>query len=197
MTIEASFAAAVAAIQPVGKGQTADAGTYTYSYAGLPEVMAEVRRVCALHGIVVVQNLGHEADDHGDYLTCATIVYGLEDGATLTWDPLRCKVPADPQKMGSAATYLRRYALTALFAIATPDDDGRTAAVGIVDEAAAMSAAADAANALYERLKGLNVSQQGRVKDEAKNRGRKLTKAALLDDEWRAELTELLAFIEG
>jgi len=42
--------------------------------------------------------------------------------------PLVCKDPNDPQKLGSAVTYARRYALSAALGITADDDDGQAAA---------------------------------------------------------------------
>jgi hypothetical protein len=41
--------------------------------------------------------------------------------------PVRCKDPQDPQKVGGAVTYARRYALLALLGLAPEDDDGALA----------------------------------------------------------------------
>ncbi|HEY6110028.1 MAG TPA: ERF family protein [Gemmatimonadales bacterium] len=125
MAEHANLAQALAAFQAelprLGKGNTANAGTYTYKYADLADVSQTVLPLLGKHGLsfsakptiddgkfVLAYSLRHELGDHDDGQ------YPLPTGA--------------PQQVGSAITYARRYALSAMTGIAPDgDDDGATA----------------------------------------------------------------------
>lgn len=128
------FAQALGQIGAVVKAHTADAGTYTYAYANLSDTIAEVKRVCFDQGLTVSQNVSVKSTDAGDWVTVATTLYDTETGGWVTWEPLHVKPGSDPQKMGSAITYAKRYAITALFCIPTADDDGAQARDSIVQD---------------------------------------------------------------
>ena len=184
--IDVSFALAVADIGTVARSHTADTGSYEYRYAGLPEVLAEVKRACAGQGLVMVQSLGQDSHPHGDYLTVTTYVYDTDTGDRLEFGPAACKVGADPQKMGGAATYLRRYALVSLFSIPTPDDDATEATKGIHDEAAEAKRRQTEARRVFSALGKMGDDAKARVSALREQHGRPLTLAELEDDAWRA-----------
>ncbi len=81
-------------------------------YAPLPDILNHVRPVLAKHKLCVIQDAGvttrlvHES---GEWLESDTLV--------LT------PVKDDPQGVGSAITYARRYALSAMLGISSEDDD--------------------------------------------------------------------------
>lgn len=126
---EAAFAAALAEFQAelphVGKGQTADTGSYTYDYADLTGITEAAFPKLAEHGL--------------SFVTKPTV---REDGRFVLHYALKHKggheeagdypLPANgsPQQIGSAITYGRRYCLCAVTGIAPggDDDDGRGAA---------------------------------------------------------------------
>jgi hypothetical protein len=91
-------------------------------YADLAEIIRTVKPVFTVNGLAVLQVPGFE-DGH------ATVESMLihESGewiAGVSGAPLQ---KADPQGVGSAITYLRRYSLAALAGIAQEDDDGNAA----------------------------------------------------------------------
>jgi hypothetical protein len=92
------------------------------SYADLAEVLNRVRPVLSAHGIAVIQSPSFD----GAQVHCETILAHCEGG----WiaGRLSC-VPAkvDGQGIGAASTYLRRYGLAAMAALAQQDDDGNGA----------------------------------------------------------------------
>jgi len=123
------YAKALAAFQEalpnVSKGHKATAGTYSYTYADLTDVSAAVVPLLAKQGLawsakptltdagfVLAYSLRH-TDGH------------VESGEYPLPDPT--KTPA--QQLGSAITYARRYALTAITGVAPggDDDDGAKA----------------------------------------------------------------------
>ncbi len=98
------------------------------NYATLNSVMVSCRDILLEHGIWLTQLPVRAPLELGPgYLGLMTKLIHAESGqwqASLTVTPLP---RADPQGMGSAITYARRYALTAMLGIITEDDDGEAA----------------------------------------------------------------------
>lgn len=92
-------------------------------YADLGSVMAVCKAPLLAEGISVLQMVGH--DDAGGYLE--TIL--LHESGEYISDrmPLVCAKAHDPQAMGSAITYARRYALQSALFIPAEDDDAEAA----------------------------------------------------------------------
>jgi hypothetical protein len=91
-------------------------------YADLAEILNTARPVLARHGLSVVQSPGY-----ADGLVSVTTMLLHSSGEWLR-DTVRAPAQkADPQGVGSATTYLRRYSLAALVGIAQEDDDGEAA----------------------------------------------------------------------
>jgi len=88
-------------------------------YAPLAEVLNTVRPVLAKYGLSVIQNT-HNSDDK-------VYVHTLlmhKSGEWIESDPLELKVEKNtPQGVGSAITYGRRYALSAITGVASEEDD--------------------------------------------------------------------------
>lgn len=110
------------------KSATADAGTYSYSYAALSSVDAVLRPVLARHDlaytcdVVVVEQC---------VLVSHSLLHASGVGRT-SW--LSIEFGRGAQALGSAVTYLRRYQLLALFGLApSDDDDGRAAVARVVE----------------------------------------------------------------
>lgn len=100
-------------------------------YATLNSVMEACREALLTHGIWLTQlpvpappELG---PGHIGLLTKLTHAESGQWQGSLTVVPLP---KADPQGMGSAITYARRYALTAMLGMITEDDDGESARAG-------------------------------------------------------------------
>ena len=92
-------------------------------YADLAEIINTVRPVFAKHGLAIVQS-----PSYADGLVSVTTLLTHKSGQ---WIKDIASAPApklDPQGVGSAVTYLRRYALGAFACIASEaDDDGNAA----------------------------------------------------------------------
>ena len=103
---------------------TKSGGSFSYSYAGLENVVACAKTALLKYDISVAQPpVTTEAGLVG--IKTELIHKGGE-----VWDrgTLVIKVSEDPQKVGSALTYLRRYGLTsAVGMVAEDDDDGQNA----------------------------------------------------------------------
>jgi hypothetical protein len=125
--LAAALAKAQAGFTPVKRDKKVtvkkkDGGSYSFMYAPLESVLAAVTQPLADNGLVVVQVL-----DEGFLLT--SLIH--ESGAMVVG---RVAIPSggDIKELGSAITYLRRYALQALLGIAAEDDDDGSRAVGDV-----------------------------------------------------------------
>ena len=89
------------------------------SYASLGSVIEATKAPLNKAGIVVLQTLG----DGGDRVHLTTRL--LHTSGQWIEDTASSPLPkADPQGVGSATTYLRRYALAAFLCITQEDDDG-------------------------------------------------------------------------
>lgn len=91
-------------------------------YADLAEIINTVRPVLTKHGLSVVQIPGYESG----VVTVDTMLLH-ESGEWLSGVSAAPAPKQDPQGVGSAVTYLRRYSLAAVCAIAQEDDDGNAA----------------------------------------------------------------------
>lgn len=91
-------------------------------YASLNAVIDTIKPVFAKHGLAVVQLPGL---DNGAATLDSVIVH--ESGEWMASTAGAPLTKADPQGVGSALTYLRRYSLAALAGIAQEDDDGNAA----------------------------------------------------------------------
>lgn len=126
--VRAAFAAALSEIGYLKKDQTANIETkggakFAYSYVDLTDVLAEVKRVCGPHDLVVSQIPTGNAD--GQIEVHLLFLHG--SGEWMVLPPVVLKSPADAQAFGSALTYLKRYQLVSVFDIPTGDDDGAEA----------------------------------------------------------------------
>lgn len=97
-------------------------------YASLKSVMAACRDALLDNGIWLCQ-YPVPVDAPG----CLGLVTKLTHAESGQWQSSLAVVPmpkTDPQGMGSAITYLRRYSLTAMLGMVTEDDDGERAKSG-------------------------------------------------------------------
>lgn len=110
-------------IQPASKDAT---NPFTRSrYATLNSVMESCRNALLANGIWLCQY--PVPIENPNSLGLMTKLTHVESGQ---WQASLAVVPlpkADPQGMGSAITYARRYALTAMLGMVTEDDDGESA----------------------------------------------------------------------
>lgn len=127
-------------VEPITKNAQANAGARSYKYADLAAVWAAIRGPLASTGLAVVQtfepaatDLVLERVDRQGQLTRAQALAVLRTRLVHQsgqWIESTLPVVADwsdPQRLGSCVTYLRRYSLLALLALACEDDDGHAA----------------------------------------------------------------------
>ena len=113
----------VAALNMIGNVKTDGKANYG-DYATLPTCLNKVKETLRNHNLAVMQLTYTEPDRVVTRLVHTEGEY-IEDGGV----PLLCENKANPQKMGSAITYARRYGLMALVGSAgtDEDDDGQAA----------------------------------------------------------------------
>lgn len=122
--VAAAFVRARAAMQAtIAKDATAKAGSYSYSYLTLGTLMEAIAPHLHQNNLALVQ----EASLDTDGVTIETWIIH-ESGGMLQFAPLTMPLgKRDAQAVGSAISYGRRYAITAICGIAADDDDGQAA----------------------------------------------------------------------
>lgn len=120
--IAAALVRAQAAMKPALKDGTNP--HFKSSYATLQSVWDAAREVLTPNGLTVVQTFGPSEGETLNITTTLMHTSGQWIAGTMTLKPTK----ADPQGIGSAATYGRRYGLAAILGIvADEDDDGNHA----------------------------------------------------------------------
>lgn len=120
--LSVAFAKAFANIGKAHKGSTNP--HYRSSYASLEEVMDAVKEPLAEQGIAVLQL--PSVSETGLPMLETVILH--ESGEFIASHmPVICAKQNDPQALGSAITYAKRYALQAALFVPSVDDDGEGA----------------------------------------------------------------------
>lgn len=99
--------------------KSADNPFFKSSYADLPAVIDAAKAALADNGLAVSQFT--DADENGNVTLVSTLMHSSGEWVR-GWYPVR-PLKADPQGLGSAVTYARRYSFAALVGIAAADDD--------------------------------------------------------------------------
>ena len=108
----------------VGMDRQANTPTFSYKYAGLPDVTDALMPTLSKHGLAFTARPTIDGDRF--VLAYALRHTGGEELAGVY--PLPDPARATPQQVGSAITYARRYCLLAVTGLAPdPDDDGQAA----------------------------------------------------------------------
>jgi hypothetical protein len=94
------------------------------TYATLQNIVESTRDVLHRHGLAVVQTFSQTDGTYIDLTTTLVHESGEWISGTITVRPTK----PDPQGLGSAATYARRYAYAAILGIVADDDDDGNAA---------------------------------------------------------------------
>ena len=119
----AAIAAAQKEIQNPRKDSKND--YFQSSYASLPEVLERVREVYPPLGLSIIQDTAYDSG----MVNVTTIV--AHSGGGYISSTASALAKGDAQSIGSATSYLRRYALAAMAGIAQDDDDGSVASEGV------------------------------------------------------------------
>jgi hypothetical protein len=103
-------------------------------YADLSAVLDAIEQPLWDNGLLIVQrfqydtvgrNGGREAE--GTPILITELIHAASGECIASQVPVVSKDPTDPQKMGGAITYYRRYSLLALLGLSPEDDDGHAA----------------------------------------------------------------------
>lgn len=128
-TAKSPQAAIVAALNELGHVAKDGQGNYG-RHATIGSVLDTVKPILAAHGLAVVQSFD---ESEPGFITVRTRLLHA-DGMELDGGGLRMPAPNDPQKVGGAISYARRYALMTFLGLAAEDDDGQGAADAIAEE---------------------------------------------------------------
>jgi hypothetical protein len=121
-TLYTALLAAQKAMGPVVKNATNP--HLKSKYADLGAVLDTIEQPLWDNGLLIAQRFTH---DQGGAILVTELIHAAS-GETLTSAvPVVSKDPTDPQKIGAAITYYRRYSLLALLGLAPEDDDGHAA----------------------------------------------------------------------
>ena len=111
---------------------------YNYMYFDINQLLEQIKPLLKKHNLTLIQPL----TILGDRATITTVITDNEDMLETVDESIKMgkmvqfttPLPnvQDPQKMGSAITYMRRYALQSLFALEAEDDDAESASKGRV-----------------------------------------------------------------
>lgn len=105
--------------------ETANAGSRTYRYLNLATLLKNIKPIFEKHGIAFSQKVTFNSavDGRQTLGTVETIIFDENEQQTVCAYPFF--VTGDPQQVGSAITYARRYSLTTVLGIfPDKDDDG-------------------------------------------------------------------------
>lgn len=105
--------------------ETANAGSRTYKYLNLATLLKNIKPIFEKHGIAFSQKVTFDNTGDGRQTlgTVETIIFDENEQMTVCEYPFF--VTGDPQQVGSAITYARRYSLTTVLGIfPDKDDDG-------------------------------------------------------------------------
>lgn len=127
-----AYTKAYAELQNVQKN--ADNSFFSSTYATLDAVLNAVKPVFEKHGLAVYQAPGRMSELNGTLVVTVVSALIHSSGQQITVESQAPILPQvnkktgekeyTPQAVGSAITYLRRYALAAIAGIAQTDDDG-------------------------------------------------------------------------
>lgn len=96
-------------------------------YASLASVIDSVVPVLNKHGLVLTQEIRHANTDPPGTVRVTTRIVHAATGEQTMDSQVMPLVKNDPQGLGSAVTYARRYAIQAMVGQASEDDDGNDA----------------------------------------------------------------------
>jgi len=131
-------------IKPIEKSSTNP--YYNSRYFDINSLLAEVEPLLEKQNLMLLQPI-----ENG---RVKSVIFDLDSGESLTSE-LVLPENIDPQKIGSAITYYRRYTLQSLLALQAEDDDGNAAAGNATPKPAAKPKTVT--TAAKAELKWLNV----------------------------------------
>lgn len=104
----------------IEKASTGQVGTRSYKYANLNDTWESVKPLLATNKLVVTQSPTTGDSNMGQFFT--TTIYHIDSAQWITETMQMTLQKDDPQGIGAAITYYRRYMLTSMLGL-IPDDD--------------------------------------------------------------------------
>lgn len=129
--INAALAKFQGEVPPIPRSKTVEVrtktgGRYTFAYAPHEVILGVIREALANNNLAAIQPL---ADINGR-LAIWTILTHSSGERIESLAPVPTSEGMSPQEIGSAITYMRRYALSAILGLATEEDDDGNHASG-------------------------------------------------------------------
>ena len=153
-------------------------------YVTLGAVLAFAKPILAAHGLAVQQ---YPAQSEPGSVLIVTRMWHTS-GEWVEDDGLRMPAPNDPQKVGGAVSYARRYGLLAFLGLAADDDDGQSASDEIRREQVPHPLSGRVAAAV-ENMRALDDVAKADLRDYAE--GRSLSGGYLIQHEPWLEMVEV------
>lgn len=160
------------AIQKTTKGQV---GSREYRYANLNDTWDTIKDLMAANKLVVTQSPTTGAGQMGEFFS--TTIYHIESGEYISETMQMVLSRNDPQAIGAAITYYRRYMLTSMLGLIPDDDnDAREQRLATVQQKAQIVGAIKRIypelkkpNEIVEAIQGIIGKAPGNIReDEAK-----------------------------
>lgn len=124
-SLNRKFAEVLNEVPNFSTDETANAGSRTYKYLNLATLLKNIKPIFEKHGLAFSQKVTFDGAGDGRQIlgTVETIIFDENEEKTVCSYPFF--VTGDPQQVGSAITYARRYSLTTVLGIfPDKDDDG-------------------------------------------------------------------------
>lgn len=107
-------------VDVITRGETADTGKYKYKYASLSKIWVEIKAQLEKNQLTIVQPPTSNVSDQLE-------TWIFHSSGEWMFSSMRLIITReDPQGMGSAISYARRYAIVAMLGIITDDDNDAT-----------------------------------------------------------------------
>lgn len=106
----------------ITKDSTAKSGSFSYDYFNINSLLKEIKPLLNEIGLTIIQPFG-VLDGKS---TLKTVIMDSEDGKEIFRSEVLLPDNIDPQKMGSAITYFRRYSLQSMLLLEAEDDDANS-----------------------------------------------------------------------
>ncbi|MBL7045377.1 MAG: ERF family protein [Parcubacteria group bacterium] len=118
-----------ALVQDTNRLKKSEANPFFKSkYVPLKEVLKEAKRLCKKNNFIFIQRPSVYSDKEEIQSTLITELIHISGESIKGEIKLVAKDKDDPQKLGGAITYMRRYSLSTMLGIEEEDDDGNKAA---------------------------------------------------------------------
>lgn len=123
--LASALASVQAALPTVHKNRTANTGSYSYKYADLNDVASAIHPLLGAAGLAFIAR--PTLDEEGRFVLAYELRHVGGESVTGNY-PLPDPAKVQPQQIGSALTYARRYTLCSVTGVVPDEDDDGQAA---------------------------------------------------------------------